>query len=103
MAPTRSVAWSDRALEDLDAAYSWFLERNADYAARFLWEVERAADSLAEFAERGRIVPELEAPQLRQLIVEKHRLVYRVEATRVLIARLIHGREDFKSSWKSRP
>ena len=103
MAAARSVAWSDRALEDVESAYEYFLERSPDYAARLLWAIERAGDSLAELSERGRVVPELQTPQLRELIVEKHRLVYRVESTRVVIARLIHGAQDFKSSWRSRP
>jgi plasmid stabilization system protein ParE len=65
--------------------------------------MERGADSLNVSAERGRTVPELEIPNLRELIVENHRLVYRVEPDRVVIVRLIHARRDFKSSWKSRP
>ena len=103
MAATRAVDWSDRALEDVENAYEYFLERSPDYAARFLSAIERAADSLAELSERGRVVPELEASQLRELIIEKHRLVYRVDSTRVVIARLIHGAQDFKSSWRSLP
>ena len=103
MAATRAVDWSDRALEDVENAYEYFLERSPDYAARFLSAIERAADSLAELSERGRVVPELEASQLRELIIEKHRLVYRVDSTRVVIARLIHGAQDLKSSWRSLP
>lgn len=103
MASPRAVVWSDRSLEDAQAAYDYFLDRSPAYAARFLGELEQAGDSLAELSERGRIVPELRQPELRELIVEKHRLVYRVEAERVVIARLIHGMRDFKSSWKSQP
>ena len=101
MAATRAVDWSDRALEDVENAYEYFLERSPDYAARFLSAIERAADSLAELSDRGRVVPELETSQLRELIVEKHRLVYDVTPVSVRILRLIHGRQDFKSSWKS--
>ncbi len=40
---------------------------------------------------------------MRELVVEKHRLVYLLESGHVTILRLIHGRRDFKSSWKSKP
>jgi len=103
VAETRPVVWSERALEDVEIAYRYFLDRSSTYAAKFLTEVELAADSLNQFSERGRIVPELQLPSLRELMVENHRLVYRVEASQITIARLIHGRQDFKSSWKSRP
>jgi len=102
VAGTRTVGWTVRALDDLETAYGWFSELNPDYAARFLWEIEHSADTLASFPERGHVVPELKIPVVRQLVVEKHRLIYRLESTRIVIARLLHGRQDFKSSWKSR-
>lgn len=101
MAEARTVVWSEPALADAHAAYIYFLDRSPAYAARLLVELERTADSLATFTERGRIVPELDLPTIRELIVEKHRLVYDVTPGSVRILRLIHGRQDFKSSWKS--
>jgi toxin ParE1/3/4 len=103
VAEARAVVWSEPALADAEAAYSYFLDRSRTYADRFLVELERAADSLATFSERGRVVPELDLPNVRELIVEKHRMVYDVTPGAVRILRLIHGRQDFKSSWKSRP
>jgi plasmid stabilization system protein ParE len=103
VAESRSVEWTDRALGDVEAAYLYFFDRSRDYAERFLLEVEHAADSLSHFSKRGRVVPEVALPNVRELIVESHRMVYRVEADKVVIVRLIHGRRDFKSSWKSRP
>jgi toxin ParE1/3/4 len=103
VAAPRSIAWSEPALADARAAYEYFLEQSPEYADAFLSRIERAADSLAEFSERGRHVPELRLPDVRELLVEQHRLVYELEGGRVTILRLIHGRRDFKTSWKSRP
>lgn len=103
MAPARSITWSKPALADARAAYEYFLEQSPRYSDAFLSRIESAADSLTGFSERGRRVPELELPDVRELLVEKHRLVYQVEGTRLTILRLIHSRRDFKSSWTSRP
>ena len=103
MAEARRVVWSEPALSDLDAAFTYFLEQSPSYALRFLEAVERTADSLDRLSERGRVVPEVASPSIRELIVEKHRLVYEVSLGEVHVLRLIHGRQDFKSSWKSRP
>jgi plasmid stabilization system protein ParE len=103
VASPRSIAWSKPALADARATYEYFLERSPQYADAFLSRIESAADSLTELSERGRRVPELKLPNVRELVVEKHRLVYQLESGRVTILRLIHGRRDFKSSWKSTP
>lgn len=103
MAQARPIVWSEPALSDLQAAVSYFLERSPSYAGAFLDAVEAAADSLSAFPARGRVVPELELPGLRELIVEKHRLVYETAAGRIVVLRLIHGKQDFKATWKSRP
>ena len=103
MAPARSITWSKPALADARAAFEYFLDQSPQYADTFLSRIESAGDSLTEFSERGRRVPELELPDVRELVVEKHRLVYLLESGHVTILRLIHGRRNFKSSWKSKP
>jgi plasmid stabilization system protein ParE len=103
VAEERPVVWSDRALADLEAAYAYFLEKSPSYAVKFLDRVEDAADSLATLSDRGHVVPELAVLTVRELIVEQHRLVYEVGPREVSILRLLHGRRDFKSSWKSQP
>jgi len=50
------------------------------------------------FAERGRPVPEYEDPTVRELVVRKYRLVYRLAALRVEILRVIHGAREMPHS-----
>lgn len=44
-----------------------------------------AARSLSELSERGRIVPELDDPQVRELLLARYRLVYEVLPDRVAV------------------
>ena len=53
--------------------------------------MKEAAASLAEFAERGQIVPEVGGPSIRELLFKSYRLVYRISEKRVVIVALIHG------------
>lgn len=94
------VAWSLPARQDLLKALEYLLtEAGAPQAAEeLLNEVEEAAASLADFPDKGRIVPELGPPR-RELLVRGYRLVYRVR-TEVEILRLIHGRQDFLAAWR---
>ncbi len=51
--------------------------------------------------ERGRIVPELEQPNIRELLVRKYRMIYELFDTRVEILGFIHGARDFAKCRKS--
>src|SRR5690554_5293065 len=50
------------------------------------------ARALGEFPELGRVVPELGEANIRECFVYSYRLIYRVEAERILILAVIHGR-----------
>ena len=61
------------------------------YAAAVARELVTTARSLATFSERGRVVPEYEDPTVRELIVRRYRLIYRVQPDRVEVLLIIHG------------
>jgi plasmid stabilization system protein ParE len=61
-----------------------------------------AARSLAELSERGRIVPEIGDPAVRELLLGRYRVVYEVFPERVAIVRVIHASRDFLSAWGGR-
>ena len=87
----RKVEWTDPAWDDLAAIAEYIARDSEYYAAAFVQEIKEAAASLAEFAERGQIVPEFADPSIRELLVKSYRLVYRVSEKRVVILTLIHG------------
>jgi plasmid stabilization system protein ParE len=50
---------------------------------------------LETLADRGRIVPELSAPVIREIFVYRYRLMYRLAQDSVEILAFIHGARDF--------
>ena len=98
----REVTWTLNALEDLQSA-AVYIELDSSYhAGAFVQAVFQATESLSEFAERGRLVPELESDNMRELVVGRYRLIHRARANSVVVIRLIHGARDFRSAWRSR-
>ena len=95
----RKVIWAYAAEEDLEAAASYIHRDSPVYAASFVDRALEAGRSLNEFAERGRIVPELRDSNIREIFVYSYRLVYRIEDDRISILALIHGRRDFQKAW----
>ncbi|MGH9366991.1 MAG: type II toxin-antitoxin system RelE/ParE family toxin [Thermoanaerobaculia bacterium] len=98
----RSVVWVQLAAADLETAAEFIARDSPSYASVFVEETIDASRSLRRLAERGRVVPEFDVPDLRELLVQNYRMIYRVEPNRVTIVALIHGRRDLISAWKER-
>jgi hypothetical protein len=50
-------------------------------------------------SERGRIVPELDQPAVRELVVGSYRLIYEISEKDVYVLGLIHGARDLTALW----
>ncbi len=50
---------------------------------------------LDRLPERGRVVPELNDPTIREVFVFKYRLLYEVGENRVTVVAFLHGARDF--------
>lgn len=96
----RKVIWSYEATEDLDALAEYIARDSSFYAAAFTQQVLDASRSLNEFSERGRIVPELGEPTIRELLIRDYRLIYSIEQSRVVIVAFVHGARDLTALWE---
>ncbi len=87
----REVVWANPAWNDLESAADYIARDSRAYAANFVQEVKAAAGSLSEFADRGQIVPEIDGPSIRELLVRPYRLIYRITPKRIVVLALVHG------------
>jgi toxin ParE1/3/4 len=99
----KPVRWSFAARADLLDALEHLVEASPQAASDLLRQVEEAASSLGSFSERGSRVREVIAADLRQILVGRYRMIYRVDAEAVGVVRLIHGSRDFRQAWNKRP
>ena len=95
----RKVVWTHAALEDLEVSVSYIAKDSPVYAATFVREVRDAARSLMHMAERGRALPDLGDPSLRELLVRNHRLIYCMADDALYVVALIHGARDLFALW----
>ena len=96
---SRRVAWAKSAVAALDGAADYIAQDSPLAASRLVERALNAAANLTESAERGRQVPELGDPALRELLVESYRLLYQVADDAVTIIAFLHGARDF-SKWQ---
>jgi len=95
----RTVVWAESAQAALDEVVSYIAHDSRDQAIKVLIRALEAAASLETLADRGRLVPELREPDLREIFVFRYRLMYRVAAEQVRIVAFVHGARDF-ASWR---
>jgi plasmid stabilization system protein ParE len=98
-ARVRQVAWAQSGRDALDEVIAYIAQDSHEAAIHVLEATLEAAASLATLSERGRVVPELNDPIIREIFVFRYRLLYRVEDERVVVVAFLHGSRDF-ATWR---
>lgn len=98
---TRQVVWTTAALECVDEVLGFISEDSASAAAKILDAIDATAASLATLSERGRVVPELNDPSIREVYVYRYRLMYQVSSSEVRMLAVLHGAMDFAGRLKT--
>ena len=86
------VVWSPEAADDLEEIVTYIARDSGFYARAVASKLLTTAESLAEFPEIGPIVPEARDNSIRERFVHSYRLIYKVEARRILILAIVHGK-----------
>jgi len=95
----RSIVWTETAWRDLEHTADYIAEDSPGYAAAFVRRIREHARSLNELGLRGRIVPELGEPDVRELLLGNYRLLYEIHPKTIYILGLIHGARDLLALW----
>ena len=90
------VTWTDQALDDLDAVCLFIARDSPQYAGVFAQRAFQVVGRLSEFPNSGRIVPEIGREDIREVIVQSYRIIYRVlQNAEVEILTVHHGTRLF--------
>ena len=90
------VIWAPAALNDLDAIAEYIARDSPDRSALFVARLIEATEPLADFPESGRLIPELDDPSWREVIVGGYRIMYRLERHAVWISAIVHGARQWR-------
>lgn len=96
MRPGLKVLWTENAIQDLLAIKEFISQDSIDRAEQWVLELYAAGEGLANLSNRGRIVPEFNQDNLRELLIENYRLVYRVKPTTIEIITAFEGHRQLK-------
>jgi addiction module RelE/StbE family toxin len=89
------VKWTIPAKLDLKQIHDYIARDSKFYAQKVSLEVVEKSEKLNSFPEVGRIVPEINDPNIRELIIYSYRLIYEVFPSKVEVLAIIHCRRNF--------
>lgn len=97
------VRWSLTAGNDLQDIEDFIARDSALHAITFVDRVVESAETLLKTPRIGRMVPEFNRPDLRELIFRDYRIVYLLQNDEVFILRVVHGSRDLLTLVRREP
>lgn len=92
------IRWTPQSADDLEAIAEYIASDSPHYARLFVLKVISAIDRLERFPEIGRVVPEMNDPAVRELILQNYRIVYRINTDVAEILTIYHSSRLLDSS-----
>jgi addiction module RelE/StbE family toxin len=87
------IVWTLRSREDLRDIATFIAKDNPAAALKLGDLIFARVDTLEKFPELGRVVPERNQPNIREIVVKNYRIVYRLHPKENFLAilRVWHG------------
>lgn len=88
------INWSLTSRADLESIGDFIARDSLFYAVDFVERVIQVVDQLLDYPESGRIVPEFDNADLRELIFHGYRIVYKAKDDMIHIVSICHGSQN---------
>mgnify|MGYP001769097380 CR=1 FL=1 len=85
------VYWTDTAQRHLDAIHAYIAQNSPQYARRMVDRLTSRSQQISIHPLSGRIVPEYEISQIREIIEGPYRIIYYIKPDQIDVLAVIHG------------
>lgn len=87
------VLWTESALAQLQAVHDYLAQTSPEYALRIIDRLTKRSIQIARFPFSGRMVPEYELNEVREVIEGPYRIIYLIgpEQQKVGVLAVIHS------------
>ncbi len=93
-----NVPWADTGPRHLDAIYRYIAQDSPAYAKRMVDRLTRRSQQIAEFPLSGRMVPEYQTTQIREVVEGPYRIIYYIKPSQIDVLGVIHAAQDIPRS-----
>ena len=86
-----AVVWTERARADLSEIFQYIAQDNRQAAARWVGRLIERAERAAEAPLGGRVVPEVQREDVREVFLKSYRVIYRVAGQDLRVLTVFEG------------
>jgi plasmid stabilization system protein ParE len=90
------VKWTTLANLDLKGIHDYIARDSKYYAEKVSQDIVDKSEKLNLFPKIGRIVPEIDDPNIREIFIYSYRLIYEALPNGVQVLALIHNKRNFR-------
>lgn len=84
------ILWTDAALNQLEAIRDYLAQTSPEYARKIAERLLARSERIAVFPHSGRMVPEYEVDEVRQVIESSYRIIYFIKENQIEVLAVIH-------------
>lgn len=88
------VHWTDTAIGHLRGIHAYIKLSSLEYALRVVDRLTRRSQQIGNFPQSGRIVPEVDLPQIREVLEGPFRIIYHIKPDQIDVIAVIHGSQQ---------
>lgn len=85
------VHWTNNAVDHLVNIYEYIALNSPTYAKGMVDRITRRSSQITGSPLSGRMVPEYQAQDIRELIEKPYRIIYRIKQDQIDVLAVIHG------------
>ena len=94
------IIWTDSAITDLRGIGEFYERTSPNYASTIVTDLYACVGRLRDFPQSGRVVPELNEEQVREILILGFRIIYEIAGDEVRVLTVLHSRQDLESKLK---
>ena len=85
------IVWTRAATDDLRRLEEYIATDSIFYARFFVEKILSMTRNLEIFPRCGRMVPEVDTDEIRELIAPPYRIIYQIQSNRIRILTVVHS------------
>lgn len=90
------VHWTNTARNHLSAIFNYVAQHSPQYGQQIVDRLTRKSQQMAQFPMAGRVVPEINRGQIREIVEGPYRIIYFIRPDRIDVLAVIHGSQNFR-------
>lgn len=90
------VIWSQQAVADLRSIHDFITRDSRYYAKKVVHDIREKIEELNDLPKLGRIVPEFNEEDVRELFLYSYRIIYEIKDEVIFVLAVVHQRRNLK-------